>query len=53
MQHREQMARYLEQQKSNGAFESLHVIYGGRGYVGEGRGIVFTAGNAVSPSPVR
>ncbi|GJJ14446.1 hypothetical protein Clacol_008710 [Clathrus columnatus] len=51
-QHRERMARFLEDQKAAGAFESLHVARGGRGFVGEGRGIVFTAGNADTLSRV-
>lgn len=42
------MARFLEKQKAEGVFDSLHISKGGRGLVGEGRGIVFTAGNAVS-----
>ncbi|KAF8577363.1 glycosyltransferase family 71 protein [Ramaria rubella] len=44
--HRERMARFLEQKKGEGAFESLPLAKGGRGLVGEGRGMVFTAGNA-------
>lgn len=44
--HREHMARYLEDQRDAGAFETSHVAHGGRGYVGKGRGMVFTAGNA-------
>jgi alpha 1,2-mannosyltransferase len=50
IQHRERMARFLEEQKAAGAFTSRHASQGGRGLVGKGRGIVFTAGNAVSPS---
>ncbi|KAF8517044.1 mannosyltransferase putative-domain-containing protein [Hysterangium stoloniferum] len=50
--HREKMARFLEGKKAAGAFESLHVAKGGRGFVGEGRGIVFTAGNADTLSRV-
>lgn len=42
------MARFLEEKKAAGVFEPLHTSQGGRGLIGQGRGIVFTAGNAVS-----
>lgn len=45
--HRERMARFLEQKVADGAFDSVPVAEGGRGRIGKGRGIVFTAGNAV------
>lgn len=44
-QHRESMSQYLLQRKKEGAFEPLHISHGGRGLIGQGRGIVFTAGN--------
>ncbi len=44
--HREKMVRYIEEMRDGGAFEDKHVADGGRGYVGKGRGMVFTAGNA-------
>ena len=41
------MAHYLEEKRDMGAFDDpVHVSRGGRGLVGEGRGMVFTAGNA-------
>jgi alpha 1,2-mannosyltransferase len=45
--HRERMARFLEQKKTDGAFDPIPIAEGGHGLIGEGRGIVFTAGNAV------
>ncbi|KAF8309130.1 hypothetical protein DL93DRAFT_2126696 [Clavulina sp. PMI_390] len=45
--HREHMAQYLEAKKAAGAFDDpVHISQGGRGLVGDGRGLVFTAGNA-------
>lgn len=41
------MARFLEQKVADGAFDLVPVAEGGRGRIGKGRGIVFTAGNAV------
>jgi alpha 1,2-mannosyltransferase len=41
------MARFLEQKVEAGAFDLTPIKEGGRGLVGKGRGIVFTAGNAV------
>lgn len=52
IQHRERMARFLEDKKAQGAFSPIHVSQGGRGLIGNGRGFVFTAGNAVSLSTV-
>lgn len=47
LQHRENMASYLELKKSQGAFDDpKHVSEGGTGLVGKGMGMVFTAGNA-------
>ena len=47
LSHREKMAHYLEEKRDMGAFDDpVHVSRGGRGLVGEGRGMVFTAGNA-------
>lgn len=47
LSHREKMAHYLEQKKDAGAFDDpVHILHGGKGLVGEGRGLVFTAGNA-------
>lgn len=47
LQHRENMATYLETKKSQGAFDDpVHVSQGGKGLVGKGMGMVFTAGNA-------
>jgi alpha 1,2-mannosyltransferase len=46
LSHREKMAHYLEEKRDMGAFDDpVHVSHGGRGLVGEGRGMVFTAGN--------
>ncbi|KAF8494303.1 mannosyltransferase putative-domain-containing protein [Gautieria morchelliformis] len=44
--HRERMARFLEQKVEAGAFDLIPIKEGGRGLIGKGRGIVFTAGNA-------
>ncbi|KAF8577361.1 glycosyltransferase family 71 protein [Ramaria rubella] len=52
IQHRERMARFLEEKQKEGAFDSVHISEGGRGFVGKGRGIVFTAGNADTLSRV-
>ena len=41
------MAHFLEQKVEEGAFDAVPVAQGGRGLIGKGRGIVFTAGNAV------
>lgn len=41
------MARFLEQKMVDGAFDPVPVAEGGQGLIGNGRGIVFTAGNAV------
>lgn len=47
LQHRENMASYLEAKRDAGAFsDPVHISQGGKGLVGEGRGLVFTAGNA-------
>ena len=44
--HRENMVRYIEEMRDKGAFnKDKHVAHGGTGYVGKGRGMVFTAGN--------
>jgi len=46
LSHREKMAHYLEQKRDAGVFDDrVHVSQGGHGLVGEGRGLVFTAGN--------
>jgi alpha 1,2-mannosyltransferase len=47
IEQRESMARYLEKRRREGAFSDVSVARGGTGLIGEGRGIVFTAGNAV------
>ncbi|KIJ26403.1 glycosyltransferase family 71 protein, partial [Sphaerobolus stellatus SS14] len=53
MGHREKMAGFLEQKEREGAFhDPVHVSEGGKGLVGRGRGIVFTAGNADTLSRV-
>jgi alpha 1,2-mannosyltransferase len=44
------MARFIEQKVADGAFDTVPVAGGGRGLIGKGRGIVFTAGNAVRHS---
>lgn len=41
------MARFLEQKAGEGAFSPIPVAEGGHGLIGKGRGMVFTAGNAV------
>lgn len=47
LQHRENMAQYLEHKREQGAFDDpVHVSKGGKGLIGSGRGMVFTAGNA-------
>jgi alpha 1,2-mannosyltransferase len=47
LSHREKMAHYLEQKRDAGVFDDpVHISRGGKGLVGEGRGLVFTAGNA-------
>lgn len=41
------MATFLETKRAQGAFDDpVHVSEGGKGLVGHGRGMVFTAGNA-------
>ncbi|KIJ29066.1 glycosyltransferase family 71 protein, partial [Sphaerobolus stellatus SS14] len=53
MGHREKMAGFLEQKEREGVFDDpVHVSKGGKGLVGSGRGIVFTAGNADTLSRV-
>ncbi|KZT62802.1 glycosyltransferase family 71 protein [Calocera cornea HHB12733] len=49
---RERMAGFLEQHLDRGSFDIVPVRQGGRGLAGEGRGIVFTAGNADTLSRV-
>jgi len=53
IKHRNAMASFLLQKKASGAFDDpIHITQGGNGLVGNGRGIVFTAGNADTLSRV-